>query len=422
MNLPLRGVPNRSLGERWRKWRRRQPTALTRGVLLLVLVGFALLAAGSFGIAYRQRSRDIDHALVQGRTLLERRQFTEAAETFRRGLSLAKQLPGAARRREALARQLAYAARGAKREELHRLADFVRFRYGVALPPAEEAASLIGLGQTIWEGRQNVIGPVADHDTTEINDTTRSDLLDLMVLWASLRVNFAPPHESTLAKKAALAVLTEAKSVIGSSPSLERDCRAYALAPSAAKALPYRAFRARSTWEHFDLGKSYLRSGDFELAREEFRLGLGIRPHDFWLNFYDGLCAYFLKYFEESVNAFRVAIALAPEAAECRYNRGLAYQALGQLDAAMADYTRAWELNEGLTDAALNRGMILFQLGRHSEARAVLNRALASASSHATRDMIQYNLGLIDCADRRREASAENAQTDLASRPRQSSR
>ncbi len=30
-NLPLREVPNRSLAERWRKWRRRRPTSLTRG-------------------------------------------------------------------------------------------------------------------------------------------------------------------------------------------------------------------------------------------------------------------------------------------------------------------------------------------------------------------------------------------------------
>ena len=90
-------------------------------------------------------------------------------------------------------------------------------------------------------------------------------------------------------------------------------------------------------------------------ASQEFHIGLALRPQDFWLNFYEGLCAYQLKRFEEAVNAFRVAIALSPEAAECYYNRGLAYQALGRLDEAMADYGRALKINEQFTDAALNR-------------------------------------------------------------------
>jgi tetratricopeptide (TPR) repeat protein len=207
----------------------------------------------------------------------------------------------------------------------------------------------------------------------------------------------------------ALATLSEVRAVIGTSPSLERDCREYALAPGAGRVEPRPAPRAQSAWEHIDLGKSYLRSGDIEAARNEFRLGLRIRPEDFWLNFYDGLCAYGLKRYDESVSAFRVAIALAPAAAECRYNRGLAYQALGRFDEALADYRIASELNVGLTDAALNRGMILYQLGRLGEAHTVLERALARASSRGARGRIHYNLALIDRAEGRREACAANA-------------
>jgi serine/threonine protein kinase/Flp pilus assembly protein TadD len=412
-NLPLQGVPNRSVGERWRKWRQRRPAALSRAAILLALAGFALLAAGSFGRAYRQRSRDIDHALAQGHTLLERRQFADAAETFRRGLGLAEEHPGGARRRAELASQLARAARGAKREELHQLTDLIRFRYGLALPPREEAASLIHLGHAIWAGRRNLIGPVADYDTTEVDDSTRTDLLDLMVLWASLRVHLAPPQETNQARKEALTTLMEVKAVIGTSPSLERDCRTYAPAQPAGRALRDPAIGARSAWEHFDLGKSYLRSGDLELARFEFRLGLELRPQDFWLNFYDGLCAYRLRRFEEAASAFRVAIALAPASAECRYNRGLAYQALGHLEEAMADYGRASELDQGVTDAALNRGMLLYQLGRYGDARTVLNQALVSASGRQARGMIYYNLALVDWADGRRESCAANAQAAL---------
>ena len=46
---PLAGVPNRSLAERWRKWRRRSPSALTRTVGLL-LVAAGLLGVGLFAL------------------------------------------------------------------------------------------------------------------------------------------------------------------------------------------------------------------------------------------------------------------------------------------------------------------------------------------------------------------------------------
>jgi serine/threonine protein kinase/Flp pilus assembly protein TadD len=412
-HLPLRGVPNRSVGERWRKWRRRRPAALSRGVILLVLAGFALFAAGSLGSAFRQRSREIDHSLAQGRMLLERRRFTEAADTFRRGLSLAEHHPRASRRGETLARELARAARGAKREELHQVADLIRFRYGLALPPPAEAASLIRLGHAIWEGRRDLIGPVTEPDTTEIDDSTRTDLLDLMLLWASLRVHFASPQEAIQARKEALAILMQAKAVIGTSPSLERDCRAYALAQPAARATRDPGLAARSAWEHFDLGKWYLRSGELELARDEFRLGLGLRPQDFWLNFYDGLCAYRRKRFEESASAFRVAIALAPGAAESYFNRGLAYQALDRLDEALADYSQALSLNERFTDAALNRGVINYRLGRNCAARVDLNRALALAEARTTRGIIHYNIALVDLASGDREACASHVRAAI---------
>ncbi len=78
-NLPLRGVPNRSLAERWRKWRRRRPAALSRSLIVLILASSLLVAVGSLGFSYRQRIHDIDSALAQGRTLLEHHQFREAA-------------------------------------------------------------------------------------------------------------------------------------------------------------------------------------------------------------------------------------------------------------------------------------------------------------------------------------------------------
>jgi tetratricopeptide (TPR) repeat protein len=412
-HLPLRGVRNRSLGERWRKWRRRQPVSLFRGLVVLTLAGSALFAAGSVGLSYRRRIRDIDHALAQGRSMLHRRHFTEAGDAFRRGLTFTEHLPGVTRKQDLLAHELARATRGSKLEELHQLAELIRFRYCLTLPPPEEARSLIQLGRTIWNGRSKLIAPLAGEAAAGIDDRTRTDLLDLLVLWANLRVSTASTAEALLAYQEALGVLTQAKALLGSSPSLERGRRAFALTLGQESATSNAGISARSAWEHFDLGKSYLRTGDTERARHEFRAGLELRPQDFWLNFYDGLCAFRLKRFDESVNAFRVSIALQPASAHCRYNRGLAHQSLGRLDDALADYGRALQLDERFTDAALNRGMILLRLGRHDEARESLERAMRSASSREVRGVIYYGLALVDRAAGHRESCAVNVQAAL---------
>jgi serine/threonine protein kinase/Flp pilus assembly protein TadD len=397
-NLPLRGVRNRSVAERWRKWRSRRPVALSRLSVLAVVAGSALVAAGSLGAAYRQRLRDADSTLVAGRKSLERGQFTEAADALKRGLTLVQHLPGAGRRAAVLAHELDLARSGAALDELHHFAEFIRFRYGLAPPPRDEAISLIRIGRKIWEGRANLIQPRANDDGPPFDESTRDDLLDLVVLCANLRVRFAGTDVAAQTTREALRVLTEARDVLGSSPSLERDRSTYAAALGVENAPAALAFHARSAWEHFDLGKSHLRSGEIERAAREFRAGLALRPQDFWLNFYDGLCAYRLKRFDEAVSAFRVSIALAPESAECSFNRGLAYQALGQLDMAMADYDRALSIDPRFADAALNRGMAYYSLGHHVAARSDLRMALACAHDVNRRGIILYNLALVDLA------------------------
>ena len=66
-DLPLRGVANRSFMERWRKWRRRRPSALARGTAWSFTV-LALVVAAAFGYAFylrggkkeRRREEEVD--------------------------------------------------------------------------------------------------------------------------------------------------------------------------------------------------------------------------------------------------------------------------------------------------------------------------------------------------------------------------
>ena len=157
---------------------------------------------------------------------------------------------------------------------MHQLAEVIRFRYGLALPPSEEARSLIKVGRVIWDGRDRLIQPLATRDETPPNDRIRRDLLDIIVLWADLHTRFAPPTESAAAKQEALRILTEAKALFGNSPALERDRRTYAAGLGIEETPALDPPQARTAWEHFDLGKWYLKSGESELAASEFRAGL----------------------------------------------------------------------------------------------------------------------------------------------------
>jgi serine/threonine protein kinase/Flp pilus assembly protein TadD len=106
---PLRNTPNRSLLERWQKWRRRQPSALSRWLLagasvtvlsmiVVLLIQFYHSGQKNLGInraAHREGWHTIDHISVQarkhqqmGRALLRDNQYEQALAHFARALAL----------------------------------------------------------------------------------------------------------------------------------------------------------------------------------------------------------------------------------------------------------------------------------------------------------------------------------------------
>ncbi len=398
--LPLQGVSNRSLTERWRNWRRRRPHALTRSLILIVSSFMAVSSVVVLWAAYLQRVREVEAALEDGRASLHRHQYPEATNALKRGLALANYLPAAATYRQELEAGLTLARRDARAEDLHQIAELIRFRYGIDPPPAEEAQALILRGEALWKERGWLMTPVAGHRDPEVEARIRADLLDFALAWANLRVRSAPAGEADTAKQKARRMLDEADTLLGPCAAIERERQ-----PDSdfdRSSIP------RTAGEHFELGKSYLRSREFSKAAEQFRLGLGLRPQDFWLNFYEGLCAYRLGRFDESVSAFRVCIALAPDSAECYFNRGLAFGSLGRIEEAIEDYTRALRWNPSLTSASLNRGILRYQAGHLNEATIDLEQALRSARSLADLGRIHYNLALIDMARKDRPTALSN--------------
>jgi serine/threonine protein kinase/tetratricopeptide (TPR) repeat protein len=407
-HLPLVGVPNRSWIERWQKWRLRRPSALARQMFLALSACGAIAAATLLVSAYRQRLYDLNDALEKSRSYRAGKQFAEAEATLNHALSLAGPTLAFEDWRRRYRAELRVILRDRKAAELHQLADLVRFRYGLAPQPSEASRSLFERGRAIWEARTLLLAPIPGRGEPELERTIRSDLLDIITVWADLRVRLAPPTEAAAARDEALAQLDEAAAVIGSGPALERLRRALGkalrrtAAPGATATAP---LEPRTAWEHCDLGCAYLREGEHALAARQFQQAVDLQPRDFWPNFYQGLCSYKLGRFEDALSAFRVCIALAQDPAECYFNRALTYEALGRNDQALLDYTRALHCDDRLTGAALNRGILHYNARRYSEAAADLERAMATASGREICGLIQYNRALVELACNNRPAA-----------------
>lgn len=409
-DLPLRGAPNRSLAERFRKWQRRRPGALTRRAAGLATLGAVVVAVGVTGAFYRERVREIESALKDGRARIEAHEYAEALRVLRHGEDLAGAVPLGDRLRRAVRDERQRARRGLKAGDLHDLADLIRFRHGLAPPSADEARILLRDCRAVWAERAWLTNPSSGALGPEAERRVRTDLLELAVVWADLRVRLSPPEGLDAARREALGVLDEADRAYGPSLALARERRAYAEALGLAATTDAPPPRARTAWEHYDLGRSYLRSGQVEAAAREFQRTLDLRPQDFWANFHQGLCAYQLGRYREAVEAFRACVALAPDAAECHYSRALALDALGEADAARRDYSRALELNPRLSAAALNRGILAYKAGRPRAALDDFDRALRVAGpDRATLGRIHYNRALARLADGDRASARADA-------------
>ncbi len=173
----------------------------------------------------------------------------------------------------------------------------------------------------------------------------------------------------------AVNVLRDAETRFGPSPALSRDLRSYARALGRTDIPAIHVPTPRTAWEHYELGRSYVRSDEFGRAEQEFQKALEMRPGEFWPYFSQADCAYHLKRYDEAVQLLSICVALAPGTPECYYNRAVAHEALGHTELAKADYTRALELNPRLSDAALNRGVLALHAGRYVDAANDFKRA-----------------------------------------------
>jgi Flp pilus assembly protein TadD len=394
---PLVGVRNRSLAERWRKWRRRRPQALLWSLLVAVCLG----AAGAFAaLSVRQaaqRRHDAEEALEQGRQEAHQRRYAEAVAAFDRGLGrLGGRADGGPLHAE-LRRQRQRAARANDVEALHEWVERSRYLHGDDLLAPDTQRAMEAQCRAAWEGRDRLLAAGEAALGPEMEEMLRRDLLDVAVLWSDCRARLAAPGQEVEARQEALQVLNEAEALFGPSPVLSRERRALAGQLGGGEGPA-----PRTAWEHYALGRWLLRAGDLGGAAAAFDRAVGLRPQDFWPWFGKGVCAHRQQHHDEAVTAFTVCVALAPDSAACYCNRGLALAARGDTAAALRDYDRALQLDARLAAAALNRGALRLQERHFAEAEADFQLALESGANPAA---VHYNRALL-CEARQEHAAA----------------
>jgi serine/threonine protein kinase/tetratricopeptide (TPR) repeat protein len=399
-DLPLQEVRNRSLAERWRKWRRRQPhvVALIGMTVAILLVA---VAAASIALIYvGQQINQARAALTEGQEQLRNRLYHEAISTFTRGLGYLGEIPGSSGLKLELTNQLQLARGVQASQDLHLLADRFRSCYGVDSLSDRSLRELETCSRALWEKRQWIMACLGANLERTVERRLQTDLLDVAILWTDLRVGLAGIDQSQTERQGALQVLAQAEEMFGPSAVLcyHRRIHAEALGLrdlAGAAARQQAELPIRTAWEHYALGRSLLQSGKLDDASTMLQKAFELEPCGLWTNYYLGICAYRLGKYEDAVLAFTRCQMLAPELAGCLYNRALAYQGWDRPNRALRDYDRALELDATLGVAAFNRGLLHFQAKRYGEARDDFLRALENGTDPAR---VHYQLALVHFA------------------------
>ncbi len=401
--LPLRGVPNRSLRERWAKWRRRRPLAL-----LWAGACFALAAIqATIGTAALERINDARESLREGQEQIHQRAYTEAVRTLSHGKARVENFTGLDALVAQLDEALIRARRASAAGQLHAVTERLRLLAGADVLPQRGLRALEEHCRTAWETRHLVARPSGTAPEEAIEEQVTADLIDLALLWTDLKRRLASGRENWRAESRA--VLDEVEALCGPSAAVARERRTLD-----GKSAPDEQVTQRTAWEHAVLGRTFLRAGGLDRAALELERAVELRPQDFWAHFYRGVCAYRRGRHADAVLSFSVAVALAPEFPEVYYNRALAQAAAGNTESALRDYDRALSLAPTLASALLNRGILHYQKGRYGKAIADLEEALRHGADPAA---AHYNLALVHLACGEREAARESVGRALLHAP-----
>src|SRR5262249_36027916 len=160
-------------------------------------------------------------------------------------------LPGSGRLVEEVDAQLRRARRAQAANELHAVAESLRFLAGAEIRSLPELQALEAHCRKAWDTRDLA----ADREAAGLDAATeaqgRADLLDLALFWVHLRRRVSQGGDAGEVSQ----TLAEAEKLLGPHPALVRERRLLAR-PAGEPEPPTPAPAGRTWWEHLTLGQS----------------------------------------------------------------------------------------------------------------------------------------------------------------------
>lgn len=415
-SLPLSGVPNRSLAERYRKWRRRRPHGLTIGLLSSAVL------VGSIGwlLHANHLAETADRAHQDGLTRMSQGRYLDAIDSFRGGETLANGLLFRGQLRSQLRESRLTAERAQAVVELHQLCEQIRPYYAAEFATPGQAQLVERRCRDLWEQRQSLAASLSGQATPDLERRWREDLMDVAILLARLRESSSSAAARHEVHRDALLTLEQAESLLGAKGILylERARHARALAQyPAEEAAKKRAqdYPPESAWDHLVLGRYHLANQDVRRALAEMDRSLQRDPQSLWAHYFKGVCCLRLGRPVEAVAEFSACMVTAPNVAWCTHNLGQAYLETGELELAQTCFDRALTLDLNLAASLLGRATIHQNKGRYTDALADLNTAGQAGIAPAE---VEYRKALVYIASGNRPAAISSLRSCLQRDPR----
>lgn len=96
--------------------------------------------------------------------------------------------------------------------------------------------------------------------------------------------------------------------------------------------------RPSNAWEYDRLGQFHFRNGRSAEAANAFEQAVALDPGQFWYQFDLAICRHESSEWQKSITAWAAAVALRPDSATCRFDRGFTYESMGRFDDALTHY------------------------------------------------------------------------------------
>ncbi len=137
-----------------------------------------------------------------------------------------------------------------------------------------------------------------------------------------------------------------------------------------------RSAAPRTARDHYLAAHHAMTRGDYRSAQPLLEKATRLDSRSFWAWFLFGICYDGMSQDPRAVNAYTVAIALAPNFPGAHVNRGLTFLRQKEYQRAVADFDKVIELDPTLPETYLDRAIAYQGLRQHRRALADLSEAI----------------------------------------------